>query len=265
MGGREFSPEEGTMEGLEGRVAIVTGAAEGIGPTYARAMAAAGMHVCLADRLPAEAVVDEIVSAGGSAIGMVCDVTDPVQVANMVAATEAVFGTVHVLVNNAAVFARLFQAPMEEISSADFDRAMAVNVRGPFECTRAVLPAMRRQGYGKIINVASGTAFKGTPRMLHYVASKGAVVSMTRAMAAELGPDGIRVNAIAPGLVMTDAIVAREGEGADFVKQRSVSGRFLGAEQMPDDLVGTLLFLAGPQSDFMTGQILVVDGGSAMH
>jgi NAD(P)-dependent dehydrogenase (short-subunit alcohol dehydrogenase family) len=167
------------------------------------------------------------------------------------------------LVNNAAVFARLYQKPFEDISTEEFDKALAVNVRGPFECVKALAPVMRAQGYGKIINIASGTAFKGTAGMMHYVASKGAVISMTRSMANELGKDGINVNCIAPGLVMTDAIMARDG--MEEFRQASAQGRFLKKLQTPEDLTGTLVFLASPASDFIAGQIIVVDGGAAMH
>jgi NAD(P)-dependent dehydrogenase (short-subunit alcohol dehydrogenase family) len=140
---------------------------------------------------------------------------------------------------------------------------MAVNTRGPFECVKAVLPVMRRQRYGKIINIASGTVFKGTPMMLHYVASKGAVVAMTRAMARELGEHGICCNALAPGLTLSDTVMGRNDYGA--VRALNVESRSLKREETPDDLVGALLFLASHDSDFMTGQTLLVDGGSAMH
>jgi NAD(P)-dependent dehydrogenase (short-subunit alcohol dehydrogenase family) len=252
------------MGRFTGRNAIVTGAAEGIGVYYAKALAAEGANVCLADVRPPDAVVKEINAAnGGKAIGVQCDVSKPAEVAAMVAAAEKAFGGVQVLVNNAAVFARLTQTPMDQLSTEAFDLALAVNVRGVFECVKAVLPIMRRQRYGKIINVCSGTVFRGTPGMMHYVASKGAVLAMTRSMANELGGDGIRCNCIAPGLVMTDAIAAREG--VDHVKQMSVNTRALKREQMPEDLVGSLLYLASADSDFVTGQTLVVDGGAVMH
>jgi NAD(P)-dependent dehydrogenase (short-subunit alcohol dehydrogenase family) len=252
------------MGRLSGRTAIVTGAAEGIGVHYAKALAAEGANVCLADVRPPQSVADAINSAGvGRAIAQICDVGNPPEVKAMVAATEDAFGGVQVLVNNAAVFARLVQKPMDQLSSEEFDEALRVNVRGIFECVKAVLPAMRREKYGKIINIASGTVFRGTPGMLHYVASKGAVLAMTRSMANELGGDGIRCNCLAPGLVMTDAIKAREG--ADRVKQLSIDTRALKREQMPEDLVGTLIYLASADSDFVTGQALVVDGGAVMH
>jgi NAD(P)-dependent dehydrogenase (short-subunit alcohol dehydrogenase family) len=208
-------------------------------------------------------VVKEIAAGGGKAIGKLCDVSKADEVAAMVAETEKAFGGVQVLVNNAAAFARLTQTPMEHISTDEFDTALRVNVRGVFECVKAVLPVMRRQKYGKIINIASGTIFRGVPGMLHYVASKGAVLAMTRSMSQELGGDGIRCNAIAPGLVMTEGIKARQG--VDHVKQLSINGRALKREQLPEDLVGTLIYLASADSDFVTGQTLVVDGGAAMH
>lgn len=251
------------MGKLDGKTAIVTGAAEGIGVEYARALALEGAKVALWDVLDASATARQISDAGGAAKAFPCDVSDARSVHDALDATIAAFGALHVLVNNAAVFARLYQKPFEDISSEEFDKAMAVNVRGPFECAKAVAPLMRAQGYGKIINVASGTAFKGTAGMLHYVASKGAIISMTRSLANELGKDGIRVNCIAPGLVMTDAILAREG--MEEFRQMSAASRFLKAPQTPDNLTGTLVFLAGPDSDFITGQTIVVDGGSAMH
>ena len=254
------------MGRLNGRTAIVTGAAEGVGVHYAKALAAEGANVCLADVRPSDAVVKEINASsisGGKAIGVQCDVSKAAQVASMVAAAEKTFGEVHILVNNAAVFARLTQTPMDRLSSDEFDLALAVNVRGVFECVKAVLPIMRRQKYGKIINVCSGTVFRGTTGMLHYVASKGAVLAMTRSMANELGGDGIRCNCIAPGLVMTDAIAAREG--VDHIKQMSINTRALKRAQTPDDLVGSLIYLASADSDFVTGQALVVDGGAVMH
>lgn len=249
------------MGRLDGKVAIVTGAAQGIGVSYAKALAGEGAKVALCDLEDPKAVADEIRRAGGEAIGQVCDVTDPAAVAAVVRAAEAAFGTVHILVNNAAVFARLVQVPMEELSSEEWDLALRVNVRGPFECTKAVLPIMRRNGYGKIVNISSGTVFKGTAMMLHYLASKGAVLAMTRGMARELGDTGICVNAIAPGLVLTDGIKARDADG---LKAAIAGSRAIRRDQAPDDLVGTLLFLAAPESDFMTGQTIVVDGGSAM-
>jgi NAD(P)-dependent dehydrogenase (short-subunit alcohol dehydrogenase family) len=242
----------------------VTGGAEGIGVTYAKALAAEGAKVCIADIRPFDAVVSAIKAAGGEAIGQNCDVADAAQVAAMVKATIDAFGRVDVLVNNAAVFARLPNVKhFEHLSRDEWDLAFNVNVRGVFECTKAVLPQMRKQGSGKVINVASGTAFKGTAGMLHYVASKGAVVSMTRSLANELGHDNITCNCIAPGLVMTDAILAQSG--IDHIRSGAIETRFLKRQQKPEDLAGTLVYLAGSDSDFVTGQIIVVDGGSALH
>jgi NAD(P)-dependent dehydrogenase (short-subunit alcohol dehydrogenase family) len=252
------------MARLSGVSAIVTGAAPGgIGAVYAKALAAEGAKLSLCDVEPVDATVAAIKETGGTAIGRLCDVTDPRSVAALVRATDEAFGGVQVLVNNAALFGKISQKPLMEIPSEEWDRVMAVNTRGPFECVKAVVPVMRRQNYGKIINIASGTVFKGTPNMLHYVSSKGAVVAMTRAMARELGELGIRVNAIAPGLTLSEVVKGRNDYGA--MRSVNVQSRCLKREEEPDDLVGTVVFLASHDSDFMTGQTMLVDGGSAMH
>ena len=209
---------------------------------------------------PSAAVVDAINASNqsdtGRAIGQVCDVSDPDQIAAMVKATIEAFGTLHILVNNAAVFAQLTQTPLDQITSEQWDLALSVNVRGVYECVKAVLPEMRRRGYGKIINITSGTVFERCDR-------NAALCCLTRSMANELGGDGIRCNSIAPGLVMTDAIAARTG--VDHIKQTMINTRALKRPEVPDDLVGTLLYLASADSDFVTGQTIVVDGGSVMH
>ncbi len=252
------------MGRLSGRTAIVTGAAQGIGAAYAAALAAEGARLALCDLTMPEATIAAIRKAGGEAIGEACDVTDAAAVARLVASAERTFGGIQVLVNNAALFGTLALRRLEDIPSAEWDRVMAVNVRGSFECVKAVLPAMRRQRYGKIINIASGTVFKGTPMLLHYVASKGAIVAMTRAVARECGEDGIRCNCLAPGLTMSDAVRTNPA-WAEALISANVASRCLKREETPDDLLGALIFLAAADSDFMTGQTIVVDGGSAMH
>jgi NAD(P)-dependent dehydrogenase (short-subunit alcohol dehydrogenase family) len=251
------------MARLTGSAVIVTGAAQGIGATYAKALAAEGAKVSLCDIDPPDAVVQAIRAAGGEAIGQVCDVTDAKSVASLVRATEQNYGGVQVLVNNAALFGKIAMKPFMEISSEEWDRVMTVNTRGSFECVKAVFPVMQRQGYGKIINIASGTVFKGTPLMAHYVSSKGAIVGMTRALARELGDHGIRINALAPGLTLSEVVKGRNDYGA--LRTANVASRSLKREEEPNDLVGALIFLASHDSDFMTGQTMVVDGGSAMH
>ena len=185
---------------LEGRAAIVTGAAQGIGARYAAALAAAGAAVACCDVLDAEPVAARIRDAGGRAIALRVDVTSQESARAMAAATLEAFGRIDVLVNNAGLFANLAMKPFDQIDAAEWDRVMAVNVRGSFECAKAVVPQMRAQGYGKIVNIGSGTVFKGAPMLLHYVTSKGAVTAMTRALARELGDAGIRVNTLWLGL-----------------------------------------------------------------
>ena len=252
------------MGRLSGKVAIVTGAAQGIGAAYARVLAAEGAKLGLCDLKSPDAVADDIRVAGGDAISMACDVTDAEAVKKLVAKTDATFGGVHILINNAGIFASLALKPMSEIDSKEWDLVMAVNVRGSFECAKAVLPIMKRQQYGKIVNIASGTVFKGAPMLLHYVSSKGAVVAMTRAMAREVGGDGIRVNCLAPGLTMSEGVVANS-DWAGAVVSNNVASRCLKRDATPDDLTGAIVFLASTDSDFMSGQTVVVDGGSVTH
>lgn len=252
------------MAGLEGRAVIVTGGAQGIGATYAAALAAAGARVAVCDLRAPEATVAAVRAAGGEAIGEACDVTDAAAVGRLVAGTVRAFGRIDGLVNNAAIFASLRPRPFQEFGSDEFDAVMRVNVRGTFECIRAVLPVMQAQGYGKIVNVASGTVFKGTPMMLPYVSSKGAVIALTRAVAREVGTHGIRVNCIAPGLTMSEGLVGNPDYPAEVVR-RTVATRCLERDQQPEDLTGALAFLLSAESDFMTGQTLVVDGGSVLH
>lgn len=246
------------MSRLANKVAIVTGASQGIGAAYARALAVAGARVVVSDIADAAAVANEITNAGGSALAFRADVTDPDSVQAMVRAAIAKWETVDILVNNAALFGMLERKHVRDIPSEEWDAVMKVNVRGTFECIKAVLPYMQERRSGKIINITSGTILMGTPMLLHYVSSKGAIVAMTRALARELGEFNICVNCIAPGLTMSEN-VKRSITPAKI--QASVAMRSIKREQTPGDLVGTVLFLASPDSDFITGQMIVVDGG----
>jgi NAD(P)-dependent dehydrogenase (short-subunit alcohol dehydrogenase family) len=250
---------------LQGSVAIVTGAAQGIGAAYAKAMAAEGAKIVIADVIDGNGgIVDEIRAAGGEAVSIKTDVSSESAVKALVAETLRLYGKIDILVNNAAMFANLPIKHFTEIDGAEWDKVMAVNVRGPFECAKAVVPAMRANGYGKIINIASGTVFKGTPGYLHYVTSKGAIVAMTRVMARELGADNICVNALAPGLTTSEGVINNPSY-TDESLAANASSRAFKRLQQPDDLVGAIVFLASHDSDFMTGQTMLVDGGSAMH
>jgi NAD(P)-dependent dehydrogenase (short-subunit alcohol dehydrogenase family) len=248
---------------LEQKVVIVTGGAVGIGRAYARRFLEEGARVLVADVVdPTDAVKD--LGAHGEVHGVRTDVAAPASAQAMAEAALARWGRIDVLVNNAAVFAALRPKPFEQIDEAEWDRVMAVNVKGVWNCARAVVPAMRRQKAGRIVNVASAIVAKGTPGLMHYVTSKGAVIALTRALARELGPDGIGVNALAPGLVMSDTV---RGNPAIFEFQQAtvLQSRALRREQVPEDLVGAAVFLAGDDSAFMTGQTLIVDGGSVFQ
>lgn len=251
------------MARLEGRVAIVTGGGRGIGADYAKALAAEGAKVTVTDIVSTDNTVAIIKQAGGEAIGIHCDVTKPDEVKGMVAETVEKFGKLDILVNNAALFADLKQGSFLDIDEAEWDRVMQINTRGVFTCSKAAVREMKKNGYGKIINIASGTVFKGTPMLLHYVSSKGAQIAFTRALAREVGDDGITVNCIAPGLTMSEKVI--DDEQWIAVKAGNTASRAIKREQVPDDLLGAVVFFSSPDSDFITGQTLVVDGGSAMH
>jgi NAD(P)-dependent dehydrogenase (short-subunit alcohol dehydrogenase family) len=248
---------------VEGRVCIVTGAAQGIGATYAKSLAGEGAKVVVSDIDDASAVADEIRASGGDALALRSDVADWDSCQEMVAKTVEAFGRLDVLINNAAIFGKLERASIDEISPELFDRVMKVNVGGTFLCTKAAVPVMREQRYGKIVNISTSRIFAGLPFYLHYDASKGAVFGMTRAMAKELGDDGIRVNAIAPGSTMSENVKART-DWRDGGPAAKLAGRSLKRLQEPDDLIGACIFFASAESDFVTGQTLVIDGGGAM-
>ena len=244
-----------------GRVAVVTGAGQGIGRVFARALAEAGHAVVLAERAMerAEAVAAEIGAAGGAALAVRTDVADPASVAEMAERALARFGRLDVLVNNAAIFSTLEMRPFEEIPLEEWEAVLRVNVTGPFLCSRAVLPAMRRGGFGRIVHISSGAVTLGRPNYLHYIASKAALIGMTRSMAHELGRDGITVNAILPGATFTE--IERKTVTPEW-KERIVAQQCIPRPQVPEDLVGALLFLASDASGFVTGQGLTIDGGA---
>jgi len=253
------------MGRLDGRVAIITGAAQGIGAAYAKALAGEGAHVVLSDIQDANAVAEEIEATyqGAETLALTTDVSDEAATSTMVAETVARFGKLDILISNAAMFASISHKPFYKIPVKEWDRMMAINVRGPWLCAKAAVPEMRKNGYGKIVNIASGTLFKGNPNILHYVTSKGAVLAMTRSMSREVGGDGICVNTLAPGLTMSDGVLGSDAfmAGADA----SLTTRALKRAQQPEDLTGAMLFLVSSDSDFMTGQCMVVDGGSFNH
>jgi NAD(P)-dependent dehydrogenase (short-subunit alcohol dehydrogenase family) len=172
------------------------------------------------------------------------------------------FGKIDVLINNAALFAPLAEQSCTEIDTAVWDRVMAINLRGPFLMVKHVVPHMKAQGYGKIINIGSGTAFRGIPWMLHYVTSKGGILAMSRALSRELGEHGIRVNTLAPGFTMSETVIAENPGHVETARARAVASRALKRDQTPEDLLGALVFLASADSDFVTGQTIAVDGGN---
>lgn len=245
---------------LGGKVAIVTGGARHIGSAYGRKLAAEGAAVVIADILNGDSVVEEIKAVGGDALALEVDVSKEEDAQRMAAAAVRAFGRIDILVNNAAIFINIQRRPFYEISAEEWDRISAVNIKGPFLCAKAVFPQMKEQRSGKIINISSSTAFSGTPLFLHYVASKAALIGMTRSLAREVGAYGICVNAIAPGLVQHEGQNAPQ-EFTDFqLKMRSLKRL-----QTPEDLLGVLTYFASPESDFVTGQTLIVDGGSVFY
>jgi NAD(P)-dependent dehydrogenase (short-subunit alcohol dehydrogenase family) len=245
---------------LAGKVALVTGAAQGIGNAIALGLAAEGARIVVADLSRAE----EAAAAFDAGVGLTVDVADEGQVARMAEEVVERCGSIDVLVNNAGLYASLQMRPFMEIPVEEWRQVMDVNVLSMFLTCRAVVPHMRAQGGGRIVNISSGTPFRGVPFLLHYVTSKGAIVALTRSLAKELGRDDILVNCVAPGFTMSDG-VREHPEVIEALRDVSVSARTLQWDQEPEDVVGAVVFLCGPGATFVTGQTIVIDGGQYFH
>jgi NAD(P)-dependent dehydrogenase (short-subunit alcohol dehydrogenase family) len=239
------------MGALDGKVALVTGGAQGIGRAIAGGLATEGAQVVVADLNPPEG-------------GLRADVSSEEDVARMVDETLARHGRLDILVNNAGLYASLPMRPFEQIPLEEWRRVMDVNVASMFLTCRAAVPAMREQGGGRIVNISSGTPFRGVPFLLHYVTSKGAIVAFTRALAKELGRDSILVNCVAPGFTMSDGVRSHP-EVIERLRDVSIAARTLQRDQVPKDVVGAVVFLCGPGAEFITGQTIVIDGGQYFH
>jgi len=254
------------MDRLKDQVLIVTGGAHGIGLAYCEGLAAEGARVVVADidGQGADAVAASLGEAGHDALAVTTDVSQPESTDTMARLTMERFGRIDGLINNAAIYQRpaVTRGPFEEIPVEEWDRLMGVNLRGVFLCCRAVVPHMKAQGSGKIVNISSGTVFNGSTQMLHYVTSKAGVIGLTRSLARELGDYNINVNAIAPGLTVS---MDDDDEDKLLRFETRMQARSLKRLEGPQDLVGAVLFLCSTDSDFMTGQTMVVDGGAQMH
>jgi NAD(P)-dependent dehydrogenase (short-subunit alcohol dehydrogenase family) len=248
------------MRALDGKVAIVTGGAQGIGKAIADGLAAEGARIVVADLARAE----EAATAYDAGVGLTVDVSREDDVERMVRETVERCGSIDVLVNNAGLYASLAMRPFTEIPLEEWNRVMEVNVASMFLACRAVVPVMRERGGGKIVNISSGTPFRGVPFLLHYVTSKGAIVALTRALAKELGKDGIHVNCVAPGFTMSDGVKAQP-EVIEKLRDVSIAARTIQRDQLPEDVAGAVVFLCTPAADFVTGQTMVIDGGQYFH
>jgi 3-oxoacyl-[acyl-carrier protein] reductase len=245
---------------LKGRVAIVTGAGQGIGRAFAKALAAQGAIPVIAElnEAKAAAVSREIMEAGGKALAVQTDVADEASIKEMVEVVDDEFGRIDVLINNAAIFSTLDMRPFDQIPLEEWERVLRVNLTGPFLCARAVLPAMRKAKGGRIINIGSGAVRLGRPNYLHYIAAKAALAGMSLSMARELGKDNITVNAILPGATFTE--IERKTVTPEQ-KERIVAMQCVPRPETPEDLVGAVLFLASDAAAFVTGQSINLDGG----
>lgn len=244
---------------LDGKVAIVTGGSQGIGRAIADGLAAEGARIVVADLQGAEAAAARY--PGG--VGLTVDVASEADTARLADETVARCGRIDVLVNNAGLYATLKMRPFEEIPVDEWRRVMDVNVLSMFLTARAVVPRMREAGGGSIVNISSGTPFRGVPLLLHYVTSKGAIVAFTRALAKELG-GLVRVNCVAPGFTLSDG-VQQNPEVVAALQAASVAARTIKRDQLPEDVVGAVVYLACAESSFVTGQTIVIDGGQYFH
>jgi NAD(P)-dependent dehydrogenase (short-subunit alcohol dehydrogenase family) len=248
------------MGALDGKVAVVTGSAQGIGRALAEGLAGEGARIVVADLHGAE----EAAGTFPDGVGLTVDVADEADVQRLTDEVVERCGKIDILVNNAGLYASLEMRPFEEIPLPEWRRVMDINVASMFLMCRAVVPLMRAAGGGKIVNISSGTPFRGVPFLLHYVTSKGAIVAFTRALAKEVGKDNVLVNCVAPGFTMSDGVEAHP-EVVAKLRDVSVASRTLQRDQVPHDVVGAVVFLSGPHSDFVTGQTIVIDGGQTFH
>jgi p-cumic alcohol dehydrogenase len=244
-----------------GGAVVITGAAQGIGYAIAERFMAQGRPVVIADIRGAEAAARKL---GAGALGFDTDVSNAAQVDALMAFAAEHTGGVSALINNAGIYTSLAKTPFEDIDPNEWKRVFSVNVEGVWHCCRAAARYMKPAGHGTMINIASAAAFKGTPGLLHYVASKAAVVAMTRTLARELGPYGVRVNTVSPGFTQSDGILAggaERGQQSEDIRRQRVVQRDI----LPDDIAGAVLFLAGPDAGMFAGQNLIVDGGLTMN
>ena len=247
---------------LKDKVVIVTGSGRALGKEFAIRYAQEGAKMVVCDIGDTADTVSAIESLGGEALSLKTDVTSEQSTTEMAEKTVERFGRIDVLVNNAGIYADIIKKPFYQLPEDEWDKIMAVNVKGPFLCSKAVFPAMKEQGKGKIINIASAAAFVGGSQFIHYIASKGGVVSLTRGLALELGPYNININAVAPGLTVTDYNVKTTPKE---IIELATAKRCLKRQQEPEDLLGVMVFLATEESDFITGQTIVVNGGAYFH
>ena len=249
---------------LKDRVIIITGAGQGIGATFARKLAEEGAKVVIADlnEKNAHALAADLTEKGYDALGLKSDVSDEESAEALARAVSEKYGRIDVLINNAAIFSTIDMKPVEEITVAEWDQLMSVNLRGVFLCSKAVIPHMKAQKRGKIINISSATVFMGKPYYIHYVTSKAGVIGFTRALARELGEYNITANCITPGFTKTEiprgTTTTEQLEG--IMKHQCI--KRIG---VPEDLVGAMVFLASGESDFMSGQTVNIDGGDNLH
>jgi NAD(P)-dependent dehydrogenase (short-subunit alcohol dehydrogenase family) len=245
---------------LDGKVAVVTGAAQGIGRAIAEGLAAEGARIVVVDLAGAE----EAAASFDDGVGVTADVANEADVQRLADETVERCGSIDILVNNAGLYASLEMRSFEQIPLDEWRRVMDINVASMFLMCRAVVPVMRASGGGKIVNISSGTPFRGVPFLLHYVTSKGAIVAFTRALAKEVGKDNVLVNCVAPGFTMSAGVEAHP-EVVEKLREVSVSARTLQRDQTPEDVVGAVVYLSGPGSAFVTGQTIVIDGGQTFH